>query len=173
MLAVEHSRMTLPQWPFLAQRARPLHRERRPRGAGRSFHPYALRLVFRAANGADAVGFRPNSREYGMSRTPGEGIPPLVGLDLLIVSSGSDRAQPRIRPLEEFGYRVAVCGELPLLAKAIARRPPGAIIVDLVHEVANAPDLVRRIRGLTNVPVLVVGCAGTSSEMLRCFDAGA
>lgn len=108
-----------------------------------------------------------------MSRTPGEGLPPLVGLDLLIVSSGSERVQARIRPLEEFGYRVVICGEPPLVPKVIGRRPPGAIVVDLAQEVANAADLVRRIRTITEVPLLVVGCAGTSAEMLRCFDAGA
>ena len=108
-----------------------------------------------------------------MSKAPGEGLPPLVGLGLLIVSSGPERAQARIRPLEEFGYRVAICGEPQLISKVIGRRPPGAIVVDLAYEVANAADLVRRIRRITDVPLLVVGCAGTSSEMLRCFDAGA
>lgn len=108
-----------------------------------------------------------------MSKADGEGLAPLVGLDLLIVSNGSERAQARIRPLEEFGYRVALCSEPPFVSKAISRRPPGAVVVDLAHEVANAVDLVRRIRRITDVPLLVVGCAGTSAEMLRCFEAGA
>ncbi len=108
-----------------------------------------------------------------MSKTPGQGLPPLVGLDLLIVSSEFERAQARIRRLEEFGYRVAICGDPTLVSKAIGRRPPGGIVVDLAREVANAAELVWRIRELTNVPLLVVGCAGTSAEMLRCFDAGA
>lgn len=60
-----------------------------------------------------------------------------------------------------------------MVAKAIGRRPPGAIVVDMAHEVANAADLVRRIRRITSMPLLVVGCAGTSAEMLRCLDAGA
>jgi two-component system KDP operon response regulator KdpE len=108
-----------------------------------------------------------------MSKSPGQALPPLVGLDLLIVSADPESAQARIRHLEEFGYRVAICGEPPSVAKAIGRRPPGAIVVDMAHEVANAADLVRRIRRITSVPLLVVGCAGTSAEMLRCLDAGA
>ncbi len=108
-----------------------------------------------------------------MSKAPGQGLPPLVGLDLLIVSSSFERAQARIRQLEESGYRVAICGDPPAVSKAIGRRPPGAIVVDLGHEAANAAELVKRIRGFTRAPLLVVGCTGTSSEMLRCFDAGA
>jgi two-component system KDP operon response regulator KdpE len=33
--------------------------------------------------------------------------------------------------------------------------------------------VVARLRQATSVPIVVVGCAGTSAEMLRCFEAGA
>jgi two-component system KDP operon response regulator KdpE len=96
-----------------------------------------------------------------------------VGAQLVVVSFGLERAYDRARGLEEFGYRVASCGD-PASADACVRDiQPDAIVIDLGREVGFPGDVVAHIREVSNVPLLVVGCGGTFPEMLRCFEAGA
>ena len=101
------------------------------------------------------------------------GLPPLVGLKLLVVASGLERAYDRARGLEEFGYRVVSCGDPALITECLDSATPDAIIIDLARELAFPGDLVARIRERSQALVVVVGCAGTYPEMLRCFEAGA
>jgi two-component system KDP operon response regulator KdpE len=102
-----------------------------------------------------------------------QGLPPLVGLQVLVVSFGLDRSHDRARGLDEFGYRVSSCGEPAVSPDFVQASPPDAIVVDLGREVGFPGDIVARLRQHSDAPVLVVGCAGTYQEMLRCFEAGA
>lgn len=103
----------------------------------------------------------------------GHGLPPLVGLRTVVVSEGLDRAYDRARGLEEMGYRVAVCGDPSNAPDLIVEVAPDAVVVDLGREVAFPADVTAHIRGVSEAPVLVVGCTGAIGEMLRCFEAGA
>jgi DNA-binding response OmpR family regulator len=104
---------------------------------------------------------------------PYHGLPPLVGTQLVIVSYGLERAYDRARGLEDFGYRVSACGDPSTIGNSLAGASPEAVVVDLGREVGFPGDVVSQIRERTSSPLLVVGCAGTYSEMLRCFEAGA
>jgi two-component system, OmpR family, KDP operon response regulator KdpE len=100
-------------------------------------------------------------------------LPPLVGLSVVVVSYGLERAYDRARGLEDFGYRVASCGEPSMAANVVADGTPDAVVLDLAREVSFPGDVAARIRERSSAPLLVVGCAGTYAEMLRCYEAGA
>lgn len=98
-------------------------------------------------------------------------LPPPVGLRVAVVSQGLDRAYDRARGLEANGYRVTAFGDA--FAGEIAASRPDAVVIDLGREVGFPTEAVQRVREATDAPVVVVGCTGTISEMLRCFEAGA
>lgn len=107
------------------------------------------------------------------SAQPYSSLPPLVGLHVAVVSFGLERSHDRARGLEEFGYRVSSCGE-PLTAnECVEDAAADAVVIDLDRDLGFPAEVVCRVRGRTNVPILVVGCAGTHVEMLRSFEAGA
>jgi two-component system, OmpR family, KDP operon response regulator KdpE len=102
-----------------------------------------------------------------------EGLPPLVGLRIVIVSEGLERAYDRGRGLEEMGYRVAACGDPGTARAFVAEMEPDAVVVDLAREVSFPADVCMRLRSTTEAPILIVGSTGTVPEMVRCFEAGA
>jgi len=101
------------------------------------------------------------------------GLPPLVGTQVAIVSQGLERAYDRARGLEESGYRATACGDPASAFECVEEVRPDAVVVDIGRELGFPGDVVARLRQTTSVPIIVVGCAGTSAEMLRCFEAGA
>lgn len=101
------------------------------------------------------------------------GLPPLVGIRVTVVSFGLEHCFDRARGLEAFGYHVASCGDPVSADGCLASISMGAVVVDLGRDVAFPDEVVARIREHSTSPILVVGCAGTYTEMLRCFEAGA
>ena len=104
---------------------------------------------------------------------PFTGLPPLVGMQVTVFSLDLERAYDRARGLEEFGYRVTACGDPTDASARVSGSAAEAIIVDLGRDLAFPADVVARLRTASEVPLLAVGCAGTTVEMLRCFEAGA
>lgn len=102
-----------------------------------------------------------------------KGLPPLVGLRIAVVSYGLERSYDRARGLEEIGYRVIACGDPTSCTDTIVRSHPDAVVIDPGRDVAFPAELASKIRDATNVPLVVVGCAGTHAEMVRTFEAGA
>lgn len=101
------------------------------------------------------------------------GLPPPVGLRVMVVSQGLDRAYDRARGLEAIGYRVAAFGDVGSAVAAVERHAPDAAVVDLGREVGFPADAVAKLRSATDAPIVAVGCSGTLAEMLRCLEAGA
>ena len=108
----------------------------------------------------------------GTTNTLSAGLPPLVGTHVAVISQGLERAHDRARGLEEFGYRVFPCGDLASVPAMLDTIIPDAVVVDLGKEFAFPGDLVAVVRKHSDSPLVVVGCAGTFAEMLRCFEAG-
>lgn len=106
------------------------------------------------------------------TNTHSPGLPPLVGTHVVVISQGLERSHDRARGLEEFGYRVLPSAD-PTQSNAPSFAQADAIVVDLGRELAFPGDVVARVRQDTPAPVVVVGCAGTFAEMLRCYEAGA
>ncbi len=101
------------------------------------------------------------------------GLPPLVGSRLVVVSNGLERAYDRARLLDSLGYRVAACGDPAGAPGFVAELSPDSIVVDLAREIGAPDEVVSTLRVVSQVPVIVVGCTGSLAEMTRCFDAGA
>jgi len=68
---------------------------------------------------------------------------------------------------------VASCGDPNTAEDCVIEISTAAVVVDLAREVGFPGDVVAQIREHSTAPILVVGCAGTYAEMLRCFEAGA
>lgn len=100
-------------------------------------------------------------------------LPPLVGIRLLIVSHGLERAFQRARGLDDMGYRVTACDVPARADHFIAEFEPEAVIVDLGREVTAPQDVIWQIRMATDAPLLAVGSTGEISEMARCLESGA
>lgn len=111
--------------------------------------------------------------EASAPERPRGSLPPLVGVRLIVVSNSLELAFDRARGLEQVGYHVTACGDPATLSVSMVGAAPGAVVIDLGREVGFPGDAVARVRERGSVPVLVVGCAGTLAEMLRCFEAGA
>lgn len=114
-----------------------------------------------------------NFRMQATTSTHSPGLPPLVGTNVVIISHGLERSHDRARGLEEFGYRVLPVGDSAAATTTPSFARADAIVVDLGRDLAFPGDVVARVRLETAVPVVVVGCAGTFAEMLRCYEAGA
>jgi two-component system KDP operon response regulator KdpE len=100
-------------------------------------------------------------------------LPPLVGVQIVVVSQGLERSHDRARGLDDYGYRVTSCGDPATVGGCIEVAQPEAVVVDLGRELGFPADIVARVRDVSKVPVVVVPCAGTPQEMLRCYEAGA
>jgi two-component system KDP operon response regulator KdpE len=108
----------------------------------------------------------------GNTSTHSLGLPPLVGTHVVVVSQGLERAHDRARGLEEFGYRVFPTGDPGNVRAALDSSTADAVVIDLGRELAFPGDIVIAVRQESDAPLVVVGCAGTFAEMLRCYDAG-
>ena len=113
-----------------------------------------------------------NFRMQGSTSTLSAGLPPLVGTHVVVISQGLERAHDRARGLEEFGYRVFPCGDPHNLHVALGASTADAVVIDLGRELAFPGDIVAAVRKDSEAPLVVVGCAGTFAEMLRCYEAG-
>jgi two-component system KDP operon response regulator KdpE len=100
-------------------------------------------------------------------------LPPLLGLRLLVVSSGLERAHDRGHRLEGMGYRVTACGDPREVEAFVVAAEPDAIVVDIERDAFLPSEVVARLRGATDVPILVIGRSNGVAETVRCFEAGA
>lgn len=112
-------------------------------------------------------------RMQATTSTHSPGLPPLVGTRIVVISQGLERSHDRARGLEEFGYRVLPLGDPAAQNLAANLDQADAIVIDLGRELAFPGDVVTRVRVDSDAPLVVVGCAGTFAEMLRCYEAGA
>lgn len=110
---------------------------------------------------------------HANTSTHSPGLPPLVGTHVIVISQGLERSHDRARGLEEFGYRVLPVGDPAAIGMPVDTSAADAIVVDLGRELGFPGDVVARVREDTAAPLVVVGCAGTFAEMLRCYEAGA
>lgn len=111
--------------------------------------------------------------DHAPGRNRSDGLPPLVGTRVIVISHAVERAHDRARGLEQMGYRVTPWGDPDTSRSAVSELDPQAVVIDLGREVGFPADIAQRLREITDAPMVVVGCAGTFPEMLRCYEAGA
>jgi two-component system KDP operon response regulator KdpE len=100
-------------------------------------------------------------------------LQPLVGVRLVIISEGLERAYRRARSLDEMGYRVGACGDPGRAAGFVKEFSPDAVVLDLEKPRSPSAEVTGEVRLASEVPLLVIGTSGDLDEMTRCFEAGA
>ncbi len=71
------------------------------------------------------------------------------------------------------GYQVASSGDGRAALAEAARRPPDAVLLDLGLPDMDGNEVIRRLRGWTAVPVLVLSGRAGSGDKIGALDAGA
>ncbi len=71
------------------------------------------------------------------------------------------------------GYQVSSSGDGRAALAEAARRPPDAVLLDLGLPGMDGSEVIRRLRGWTAVPVLVLSGRAGSGDKIGALDAGA
>jgi two-component system, OmpR family, KDP operon response regulator KdpE len=71
------------------------------------------------------------------------------------------------------GYQVSSSGDGRAALAEAARRPPDAVLLDLGLPDMDGTEVIRRLRGWTAVPVLVLSGRAGSGDKIGALDAGA
>ena len=103
-----------------------------------------------------------SGRRYGVAM-------PLILLveDDVAVSGALSRA------LTDAGHVVRPVGNAGSALRVIATDPPDLVILDLGLPDMDGPDVLRMLRGISNVPVIVATARRRSGDIVRLLNAGA
>jgi two-component system KDP operon response regulator KdpE len=71
------------------------------------------------------------------------------------------------------GYEVELAGDGESALEIAARRTPDVILLDLMLPDIDGLEVLRRLRGWTNVPVIVLSARGEDRIKVHALDAGA
>ena len=71
------------------------------------------------------------------------------------------------------GYVVAEAGTLAEARLQVTGRPPDLILLDLGLPDGDGVDLVREVRGWSNLPIVVLSARGQEDDKVKALDAGA
>jgi two-component system, OmpR family, KDP operon response regulator KdpE len=75
--------------------------------------------------------------------------------------------------LREAGFEVATAASVEEALDALAVRPPGAAIIDLILPDGDGVDICRSIREWSEMPIIVLSAVGDEAEKVRALEAGA
>src|SRR5262249_59642942 len=86
--------------------------------------------------------------------------------------------EPQIRralriPLEAHGYEVATVGTGEEGVVAVAEQQPDLVLLDLGLPDVDGTEVIRRIRGFSDVPVIILSVRDAQSDKVSALDAGA
>ncbi|HET8995374.1 MAG TPA: response regulator transcription factor, partial [Acetobacteraceae bacterium] len=92
----------------------------------------------------------------------------------ILVVDDEPQIQRFLRPaLQTAGYIVEPAGSGQACLKAIATRPPDAVLLDLGLPDLDGQEVLRRLRAVSRVPVVVVSARDRVDEKIQALDAGA
>ena len=77
------------------------------------------------------------------------------------------------RALSREGHDVSGTGSGVDALSEVATRPPDAVVLDLGLPDIGGVEVVRRLRGWNDVPVLILSAAGGEARKVEALDAGA
>jgi DNA-binding response OmpR family regulator len=92
---------------------------------------------------------------------------------VLVVDDDNDIAQLMRDYLEADGHTVVIANDGRAAIEAIERHPVSCVLLDVMMPELSGFDVLRRIRGTTDVPVLMLSALGGDSDKLRSFGLGA
>lgn len=98
------------------------------------------------------LGLRPESDGRGASSGHGR---------VLVIEAGAEAGRPLVEALARAGFSVRVCADGQKGLQAFLGALPDLIVMPMCAEDPEGPALLRDIRAISDVPVVVVGDAGT------------
>ena len=138
-------------------RRRPHHGARPPRA-----RPYQRHPRRRTGGGGDVTTAEPPRRRGGDPPTR-----------VLVVEDEQHLARALAINLEARDYEVDVARDGKSALDLAARRHPAIIVLDLGLPDIDGMDVIRGLRGWTQVPILVLSARHSSTEKVSALDAGA
>ncbi|MGE3174272.1 MAG: response regulator [Planctomycetota bacterium] len=100
----------------------------------------------------------------------GDGV---AGVRILLVDDEVPIRRFLRSALRPRGYEVAEAGTLEEARLLCTARPPEVILLDLALPDGDGVDLVRELRGWTDVPIVVLSARGQEEDKVAALDAGA
>ncbi len=97
----------------------------------------------------------------------------MSGERILVVDDEPQFLRALKTSLRAAGYEVDTATTAEEALTAIGLAPPEAIILDLVLPDKRGTDVVRELRGWSEIPVIVVSAVGEETEKIAALDAGA
>jgi two-component system, OmpR family, KDP operon response regulator KdpE len=98
---------------------------------------------------------------------------PVAG-DLILVVEDEPPMRRFLRAaLTSHGFRVTEAGTLDAAERAATEAPPAAILLDLGLPDGDGVDFLRRVRGWSTAPVIVVSARDREDDKVLALDAGA
>ena len=109
-----------------------------------------------------------------MSSSPGDGRPYVCGVvAVLVVEDDQHIREALAGGLSDAGHAVRTVGTGAAALTTIVEWRPDVVILDLGLPDIDGPDVLRMMRGVTNVPVIVATARDDEAEIVRLLDAGA
>ncbi len=97
----------------------------------------------------------------------------MSGARLLVVDDEPQILRALQRKLRTAGYAVDTAATAAEALMKAARRPPEAIILDLLLPDGSGTEVCREVRAWSTVPILVLSAVGEEREKIAALDAGA
>lgn len=94
-------------------------------------------------------------------------------VSVFVVEDDHDIRQLIVRSLSSAGHVVRAEGTAMAALQGIIDSPPDVVVLDLGLPDVDGADLLRMIRGVSDVPVVVATARGDEAEIIRLLDAGA
>lgn len=103
----------------------------------------------------------------------GERKEPLMAIEVLLVDDDPDLAI-MLRTLlrgQDFQIKAVYCGEDGI--QACQNGTPDVLILDLLMPEMDGWEVCKRIRGFSDVPILILSAMGSPGSVAKALDAGA
>lgn len=92
---------------------------------------------------------------------------------ILVVDDEPQLTRVLLRSLTSKGYEVRIAGDGEFALQTFQDWPPSLVITDLAMPNMGGLELCRRLRAITNVPIIVLSVRGEEKMKVEALDAGA
>ena len=92
---------------------------------------------------------------------------------ILVVDDEPQLTRVLLRTLSSKGYEVRVAGDGEFALQTFRDWPPSLVITDLAMPNMGGLELCRRLRGISDVPIIVLSVRGEEKTKVEALDSGA
>src|SRR5947207_5303965 len=92
---------------------------------------------------------------------------------ILVVDDEPQITRVLLRSLTSKGYEVRIAGDGEFALQTFNDWPPSLVITDLAMPNMNGLELCRRLRTISDIPIIVLSVRGEEKTKVEALDAGA